>query len=85
MAQEKTAGVVGTLGNIAGIPVHAPHVDAIRDTANLGRPTTIRLAQVELDSVAALAKRLNATRAAVMRSALRRGLQELTKAVGEIG
>lgn len=63
----------------------ASTVEAIRDSANLGRPTTVRLAQVELDAVAALARKLNATRSVVMRSALRRGLQELSKAAREIG
>lgn len=61
----------------------ASPLEAIRDSANLGRPTTVRLAQVELDSVASFAKRLNATRATVMRAALRCGLQELSKIVGE--
>ena len=63
----------------------APHIDVIRDSTNLGRPTTVRLAQVELDSVAELARRLNATRSVVMRSALRHGLQELSKAAEGIG
>ena len=86
MARKKTSFVVGTLGNNkAGIPVNASHVDVIRDSAHLGRPTTVRLAQVELDSVAELARRLNATRSVVMRSALRHGLQELSKAAEGIG
>ena len=57
-------------------------VDWVRDTANLGKPTTVRITDGELAQVDELAKRLNATRSTLMWAALRYGIQAMAEAEG---